>query len=87
MTNIDRLLNCIKEHPNLPIVFMVDGQICYGEDCYWLGRFQNCVVDEYTIYEGKVYFPDDMEELRQDALKWIKAIIVYIGVPEEDDTK
>lgn len=47
---ITELLRLIKENPDLPILPMVDGEICAGDDYgYWSGSWGTARVDEFLI--------------------------------------
>ena len=59
---MNKLLELIKEHPDLEIVPMVDAEVI-GDDCgYWMGEWGNCEVTEYYLGREKVHFKDDDEE-------------------------
>lgn len=50
--NIKELIRLAKENPELPIVAMVDGEICGGDDYFrWMGEIGRCYIDEYVIDE------------------------------------
>lgn len=107
---ITELLRLIEENPDLPILPMVDGEICAGDDYgYWCGNWGNAKVDEFLIakHDDCIRFKSDddvfdvleccltdeeFEKLPEteaecrpyfDALPWKKAIIVYIGMPDD----
>ena len=62
MNNIEKLLELVKENPDLPIVPMVDGEIA-ADDCgYWMGKWGDCKIEEYYLGEEKLHFKDDDEE-------------------------
>lgn len=67
MSNIEKLLELVKENPDLPIVPMVDGEIA-AEDCgYWMGKWGDCKIEEYYKGEEKIHFKDDdVEEVLCD---------------------
>lgn len=45
----ERLLRLAKENPTLPIVPMVNSEVCNDDSySYWLGEFDYAVVDEYV---------------------------------------
>lgn len=82
--NINKLLELVKENPNLPIIPMVNYEICDG--CV---RFKSDA-EEDTIAEGiaEYKYGDctnvDNWKRAEDDLKtlWKKAIIVYIELPD-----
>lgn len=59
---ITELLRLIKENPDLPILPMVDGEICAGDDYgYWNGSWGTARVDEFLIskHNGSIHFKSD----------------------------
>lgn len=107
-------LKLVKENPDLPIVAMVDNEVCGGDDYgWWLGSFGRAEVTEYTTVEirgdmrfitrgdqdeAEEYFADKIldehpelsnEEVEKqahekaEALPWVKAIVVWIGLPKD----
>lgn len=108
-------LKLVRDNPDLPIVAMVDNEVCGGDDYgWWLGSFGRAEVTEYTVAamddgrvitrgnqdEAEEYFAnkilDENPELSDDevekraheeveALPWVKAIMVWIGLPGEDE--
>lgn len=56
----EQLIQLIKENPHLPIVPMVDSEICWDDCGYWMGQFGPSMVGEYTLYNERFY--DDKEE-------------------------
>ena len=62
--NIQTLIDLAKEHPDLPIVAMVDGEIVCGDDyCRWLGGFENVELGEYVLFDDR--FIDDREKFKE----------------------
>ena len=59
MGNIEKLLELVKENPDLPIVPMVDSEIVADDYGYWMGKWGNCEVKEYYLGEERVHFKDD----------------------------
>lgn len=62
--NIQTLIDLAKEHPDLPIVAMVDGEIV-GCDDYgrWLGGVGNVELGEYVLFDDR--FIDDRENFKE----------------------
>lgn len=58
----EELLRLIKENPDLPIVPMVDHEVCGDGYAWWLGNWGRSEVTEYYIGEKKIHFKDDDEE-------------------------
>lgn len=63
--NIEKLLELIKENPELEILPMVDSECVQGEDfAYWMGEWGEAEVDEYFHLDERVYFKsEDYEEM------------------------
>lgn len=62
-TNSGELLKLIRENPNLPVVPMVDYEVCGDDSCiWWLGRWLCCEITEYYLGEERIHFKDDDEE-------------------------
>lgn len=58
----DKLINLIKENPDLPLVFYV-----YGGDLLY--DFTSTVFEDCNFYRiGTVYFPDDMDMAFDDII-------------------
>lgn len=47
--NRDELFRLMKENPDLPVIPMVDGEICSDDYAYYLGVWGSVSVDEYLI--------------------------------------
>ena len=64
--NTKELLELIKENPDLPILPMVNYEVCGGDFAYWTGYFSRPVVDEFVFDEwygdGCVRFKSDGDE-------------------------
>lgn len=56
------IIKLIEEHPELPVVPMVDWEVVADSYGYWLGKWGRCELSEY--YKGREYihFKDDDEE-------------------------
>nr|DAN84807.1 MAG TPA: hypothetical protein [Caudoviricetes sp.] len=62
--NIQTLIDLAKEHPDLPIVAMVDGEIVGGDGyAWWLGEFGSVTLGEYVLYDDR--FDDDRESFKE----------------------
>lgn len=63
--NIRKLITLATEHPELPIIAMVDGEIV-GDDSYhrWVGYFGSVELGEYVLYDDR--FIDDREEFKEE---------------------
>ena len=63
MSKIDEFLKLVQEHPDLPIVPMVDSEVVADDGySYWIGDWGHSEITEY--YRGRecVHFKDDDEE-------------------------
>lgn len=57
--NREELFKLIQEHPDLPIVPMVDYEII-GDDCgRWIGSWGSCYIGEYIKGKEQVYFKEE----------------------------
>ena len=62
--NIKELIRLTEENPELPIVAMVDGDICGGDTfARWVGEIGRCYIDEYVIDE---YYGDGCIKFKSD---------------------
>ena len=61
--NIQKLICLAKEHPELPIIAMEDGENV-GDDSYsrWVGYFGSVELGEFVLYNDR--FIDDREEFK-----------------------
>ena len=57
------LLNLIRQNPDLEVVPFVNYEICAEDHSYWLGKFGECYVGDYALYNER-YFeePDELKE-------------------------
>ncbi len=65
--NANRFLELVASNPDLPILPMVDGEICAGDEyARWLGSFGRSYIDEVIIDEwygdGCVRFKSECDE-------------------------
>ena len=57
------LLKLVQEHPDLPVIPMVDGKICEDDLARFVAEIGSCYLDEYVFMGERVYFDrDDFEE-------------------------
>lgn len=59
MSNIDKLLDLIKENPELPVIPMVGEEIPGYEWGYWIADWGQLRIDEYLISKDRVFFKSD----------------------------
>lgn len=82
MTNTEKLLELIKDNPELPIVPIVDGEIV-GDDCdYWLGAWGNVQIDEYLMTDDQVVLRSDDDVFY--VLEWWLPTDEYEALPETE---
>lgn len=63
--NLKTLIKQINDNPELPIIPMVNGEVCCDDEyAYYIGRWGSSEVGEYTEYDEKVYF--DRDEFEED---------------------
>ena len=54
---LNDLLQLIQEHPNLPVIPMVDGEICIDADwARYMAEIGSCYLGEYVLMGERVYF-------------------------------
>lgn len=59
---LETIIETIKGNPELPVVCMVDGQICGDDSRRWLGSIGRCYVGRYIVDEDRVWLEDDFEK-------------------------
>lgn len=61
--NREELFRLMQQHPDLPVVPMVDAEIV-ADDCYawWVGRWGHCELTATYMGREKIHFKDDDEE-------------------------
>lgn len=59
----EKLFRLMAEHPDLPVIPMVDGEIV-ADDCYsyWMGSWGVCELNAAYRGEERIHFKDDDEE-------------------------
>lgn len=61
--SLEKLIELVRENPDLPIIPMVDGEVVPDDSCMqWMGSWGDCCIDHYIIAKERVYFLDDDEE-------------------------
>lgn len=113
--NRHKLFQLMQEHPDLPVVAMVNSEIVADDGyCYWQGVFGKVSIGEFVKGNENIHFREDDDSYEVDStlydclsetsgglvryrnlktdedmlkaygkLRWIKAIIVCIEVPDE----
>lgn len=71
-SNIEVLLELIKENPDLEILPMVDNEVCAGDEfSRWLGSWGTAKIDEFHVPkfdEERIYFKSSDEEKLGDKI-------------------
>jgi hypothetical protein len=71
-SNVEGLLELIKENPNLEIMPMVDYEVCASDDfSKWLGSWGTAKIDEFYVPEydeERIYFKSTDEEKLGDKI-------------------
>ena len=72
--NREELFRLMKENPDLPVVPMVDGEICGDDSGYWMAGWGESRVDEFLICERaeRTAFKSDGDvfDVLEDYLSW-----------------
>ena len=63
MNNTEKLLELIRENPDLPVVPMVEAEVVAGDEYgWWLGSWGSAKIKAYYLGREGVHFDDDDEE-------------------------
>lgn len=57
------LLKLVAENPELPVVAMVNGDICWDDSCYWMGSFSAASIKLVGLIGDHWY--DDSESFKE----------------------
>ena len=57
------LLELAAANPELPIIAMVNGEICWDDSCHWLGAFGTAYVDYIGVLGDRYY--DDQDDFKE----------------------
>lgn len=72
--NREELFRLMRENPDLPVVPMVDGEICGDDSGYWMAGWGESRVDEFLVCERaeRTAFKSDGDvfEVLEDYLSW-----------------
>lgn len=80
--NREKLFQLMREHPELPVIPMVDGEIP-GDDCgYWLGAWGHAALEEYLVGSDRVIFKSDNDVF--DALERFLPEDEYDRLPDAE---
>ena len=71
--NTQKLIEPVKENPDLPIIPMVYYEVV-GEDYgNWVSRFSTCYIGEYALFQEKYY--EDRDEFEEDYYDYFEDFI------------
>ncbi len=57
-----KIAKLIIENPDLPVIAMVDGEICEDDSHMWLGSFSNALITEVGLVGERYY--DDRDDFK-----------------------
>ena len=63
MTENQKFVDLVAANPELPIVAMVNGDICFGDNMYWLGGFSAASIELIGLSGDRWY--DDVEDFKE----------------------
>ena len=63
MTDTEKFVELVAANPDLPIVGMVNGDICHDYGMYWLGSFSGAGVELVGLVGERYY--DDVESFKE----------------------
>lgn len=86
--NFEELMKLIQENPELPVVPMVEYEVCGGDECaWWEGKFGTAKIDEVFSRDEFIYIKSkDREKLIEEVLD--ETVISFVPTtPEEHAEK
>lgn len=63
MSETKKFVELVAENPELPIVAMVNGDICHEYEMYWVGAFSAASIELVGIINDRWY--DDVEDFKE----------------------
>ena len=78
--NQKKLFQLMREHPELPVIPMVDGEIPGDDSGYWLGAWGHATLEEYLIGSNGVIFKSDDDVF--DTLERFLPTDEYVCLPD-----
>lgn len=63
MNENKKFVDLVAADPELPIVAMVNGEICWDDSCYWLGAFSAASIELVGLINDRYY--DDAEDFKE----------------------
>lgn len=82
----EQLLSLMKENPDLPVIPMIDAEICADDSGYWMGKWNFAEVHEYLIPKNEnesLIFKDECYS--EEALEKYLTTKEFDSLLEEDD--
>ena len=64
MSKLLKLIELMREYPDLSVIPIVDSEVCGDDFAYYIGSFGEAFVGEYAIYNDKFY--DDRDDFKED---------------------
>ena len=84
--NREELFKIMREHPELPVIPFVDGEIPPEDTGYWQGSWGRAEVDEYVIAERAERFLFRSDDDGFDALRVYMSWDDFDKLPEDEET-
>lgn len=53
------LIELVTQNPDLPIVAMVNGEVCWDDGCYWMARFSSASIEMVGLIGERWYDDKD----------------------------
>lgn len=82
--NRDELFHLMKENPDLPVIPMVDSEICSDDYAYYLGVWGPVSVDEYLICKRYDYVAFKSDDDVFDVLEKYLTDEEFVKLPESE---
>lgn len=59
---IEKLIKLHKEHPELPVITMVDTEVVASDEfSFWISRIRAVTIKKYMVADDEVLFYEDMD--------------------------
>lgn len=80
--NREELFKLMQEHPDLPVVPMVDEEVVADDSCsWWMGSWGRSQIQRYISTEERIYFDNDDPD---DVLPAVKGWDWYDNSTDEE---
>ena len=63
MNENKKFVDLVAANPELPIVAMVNGEICFDDNMYWMGAFSAASIELIGLLDERYY--DDVEDFKE----------------------